>query len=80
METIEILDVRNRTSQNLLTSSEVELMETLRKLPLGRGGGFLLTSSEVELMETTKGERLHPLAENLLTSSEVELMETRERV
>ena len=37
----------------LLTSSEVELMETFL-LHIGRGGPYelLLTSSEVELMET----------------------------
>ncbi len=36
----------------LLTSSEVELMETLPYLATGRGKIPLLTSSEVELMET----------------------------
>ncbi len=36
----------------LLTSSEVELMETFSTHALWLGGLFLLTSSEVELMET----------------------------
>ncbi len=66
-----------RCSLSLLTSSEVELMETeeggLPRVGLPR----LLTSSEVELMETTIGGCCIPrLIFRLLTSSEVELMET----
>ncbi len=61
----------------LLTSSEVELMETARIFPGSAASRKkLLTSSEVELMETwsalTEGTR----DRILLTSSEVELMET----
>ncbi len=60
----------------LLTSSEVELMETKKKILEGAFVFFLLTSSEVELMETVEvvGRLLYTLS--LLTSSEVELMET----
>ncbi len=59
----------------LLTSSEVELMETNQCYGVTLVNFFLLTSSEVELMETMK----IPQPQNypaLLTSSEVELMET----
>ena len=57
----------------LLTSSEVELMETT-STKTSSPGPVLLTSSEVELMETF-GCLLY-LQVALLTSSEVELMET----
>ena len=60
----------------LLTSSEVELMETLNKKQLRQALLRLLTSSEVELMETCFNEFLLNLTKQLLTSSEVELMET----
>ena len=64
----------------LLTSSEVELMETLRMrspfLVVYRPS--LLTSSEVELMETSVFVLLRGFGILLLTSSEVELMETRD--
>ncbi len=63
--------------KRLLTSSEVELMET--QVPAEDSGCYpkLLTSSEVELMETVILPE-SPLARDqpLLTSSEVELMET----
>ena len=61
--------------QKLLTSSEVELMETFLILFQRHPLFLLLTSSEVELMETKR--RGGPSEEcHLLTSSEVELMET----
>ncbi len=50
METSKVLVV-TRQNSSLLTSSEVELMETPRQV-LFRLGIGLLTSSEVELMET----------------------------
>ena len=59
----------------LLTSSEVELMETFLGLLLGVLRS-LLTSSEVELMETKWRVRKRIFPGHLLTSSEVELMET----
>ena len=61
----------------LLTSSEVELMETFGCLLYLQVA--LLTSSEVELMETVRYLRtclVSPSNPRLLTSSEVELMET----
>ncbi len=60
----------------LLTSSEVELMETI---PAHTGNAVrerLLTSSEVELMETKVMLSTESNVAELLTSSEVELMET----
>ena len=61
----------------LLTSSEVELMETDDVLfCLGDGTKILLTSSEVELMETLIFLVNKKKNELLLISSDVELMET----
>ncbi len=66
------------TFKALLTSSEVELMETKTTTEgLPNWPALLLTSSEVELMETgyfTVYSILFSI--RLLTSSEVELMET----
>ena len=59
----------------LLTSSEVELMETMKEFS-GHSKSALLTSSEVELMETVCIRSPHLSGLLLLTSSEVELMET----
>ncbi len=67
--------VKARVIAALLTSSEVELMETFCLLSVSVSKERLLTSSEVELMETSSNQGSHQ--ENyLLTSSEVELMET----
>ncbi len=61
----------------LLTSSEVELMETVLAVHSGLGlVRLLLTSSEVELMETQIPHHQCTPFPALLTSSEVELMET----
>ncbi len=60
----------------LLTSSEVELMETLALYIHPAKSGDLLTSSEVELMETKTLLVTLLCNRRLLTSSEVELMET----
>ncbi len=61
--------------RELLTSSEVELMET--SIPRRvRPRRVLLTSSEVELMETRYCQLGRLPRISLLTSSEVELMET----
>ena len=60
----------------LLTSSEVELMETHPALLYGVAYTLLLTSSEVELMETLIFLVNKKKNELLLISSEVELMET----
>ncbi len=63
--------------KKLLTSSEVELMETFSDERVAVAGNRLLTSSEVELMETGWLQILQPQRRRqLLTSSEVELMET----
>ena len=67
--------MRHRLQLLLLTSSEVELMETSAAV-LSWAFANLLTSSEVELMETVQDHPVLSCNAPLLTSSEVELMET----
>ena len=52
METLKVRVSGDSLHPKLLTSSEVELMETFRLILLAGKSMLLLTSSEVELMET----------------------------
>jgi len=70
----------NFGTPQLLTSSEVELMETRLLVTQSLKSFVLLTSSEVELMETADFFTIVPPKYRLLTSSEVELMETFTKV
>ncbi len=67
---------RKKAFPKLLTSSEVELMETWGRPSTSFLQYRLLTSSEVELMETLHDTNDCCVRQILLTSSEVELMET----